>query len=58
MSQQNPRWFTFKRLLTKPPVSKLKRCWMLVPSTRLLFTPDKLDYVSKMKWPKGKSAAA
>jgi len=42
----------------KPPVSKLKRCWMLVPSTRLLFTPDKLDYVSNMKWPKGKSAAA
>lgn len=33
----------------KPKPSKLKRCWLLVPGTNLLFQPDRLDSVSKMK---------
>ncbi len=37
----------------KPKPSKLKRCWMLVPGTKLLFSPDKLDSVARMKWPAG-----
>ena len=33
----------------KPPPSKLKRCWLIVPGRKLLFTPDKRDYVAHMK---------
>tara|TARA_R110000824_G_scaffold184337_3_gene365288 strand:- start:681 stop:1115 length:435 start_codon:yes stop_codon:yes gene_type:complete len=33
----------------KPQSSKLKRCWLLVPGTKLIFTPDRLDSVAKMK---------
>ena len=39
----------------KPKPSKLKRCWLLVPGTKLLFAPDKLDTTSKMKRPAAKS---
>ena len=35
----------------KPKPSKLKRCWMIVPGRKLLFTADRLDSVCKMKWP-------
>jgi len=33
----------------KPPASKMKRCWLIVPGRKLLFTPDKRDYVATMK---------
>ena len=33
----------------KPKPSKLKRCWLLVPGTRLAFGQDKRDFVAKMK---------
>ena len=33
----------------KPTSSRLKRCWLLVPGTKLLFTEDKQDFVARMK---------
>lgn len=33
----------------KPKPSKLKRCWLLVPGTKLCFSPDRRDFVAKMK---------
>ena len=36
----------------KPPPSPMKRCYLLVPGTKLLFKPDANDYVATMKWPK------
>jgi predicted metal-dependent peptidase len=38
----------------KPPPSKLKRCWLIVPGRKLIFTPDKRDYVAHMKKSKEK----
>lgn len=43
---------------SKPKPSKLKRCWLIVPGRQLLFSPDKRDFVAKMKGPKDKSQAA
>jgi predicted metal-dependent peptidase len=34
---------------SKPKPSKLKRCWLLVPGTKLCFSSDKRDFVAKMK---------
>jgi predicted metal-dependent peptidase len=34
---------------SKPAPSKLKRCWLLVPGTKLVFSPDRLDSVANMK---------
>ena len=34
---------------SKPKPSKMKRCWLLVPGTKLVFGPDKRDFVAKMK---------
>ena len=34
---------------SKPPASRLKRGWLLVPGTNLLFDSDKRDFVMKMK---------
>ena len=39
----------------KPKPSKLKRCWLLVPGTKLLFSPDRLDSVAKMNRTKKKT---
>jgi len=36
----------------KPKPSKMKRLYLLVPGSKLLFTPDNNDSVSKMKQPK------
>ena len=33
----------------KPKPSKLKRCWLLVPGTKLCFSSDRRDFVAKMK---------
>ncbi len=33
----------------KPKPSRLKRCWLLVPGTKLIFESDKRDFVAKMK---------
>tara|TARA_R110002110_G_scaffold244519_2_gene460888 strand:- start:2717 stop:3976 length:1260 start_codon:yes stop_codon:yes gene_type:complete len=34
---------------SKPKASRLKRCWLLVPGTKLVFDSDKRDFVAKMK---------
>jgi len=36
----------------KPGPSKVKRCYLLIPGTKLLFEKDRNDYVANMKWPK------
>jgi len=36
----------------KPKPSKMKRLYLLVPDSKLLFEPDNNDSVSKMKQPK------
>ena len=36
---------------SKPSPSKLKRCWLLVPGTNLLFDADKRDSIARMKKP-------
>tara|TARA_B100000131_G_scaffold295127_1_gene311859 strand:- start:17072 stop:18424 length:1353 start_codon:yes stop_codon:yes gene_type:complete len=40
----------------KPTPSKLKRGWLLVPGTKLIFDPDNRDFVMKMKTPAKKAA--
>jgi len=40
----------------KPKPSKMKRCWLLVPDTKLIFDPAKLDTVCYMKQPKAMAA--
>jgi predicted metal-dependent peptidase len=40
----------------KPKPSKLKRCWLLVPDTKLIFEADRLDSVAKMKKPASMAA--
>ena len=40
----------------KPTTSKLKRGWLLVPGTKLLFDADNRDFVMKMKTPAKKAA--
>lgn len=41
---------------SKPTPSKLKRGWLLVPGTKLLFDADNRDFVMKMKTPMKKAA--
>ena len=36
----------------KPVPARMKRCYLLVPGQKLLFTPDPSDFVVQMKWPK------
>ena len=33
----------------KPKPSRVKRCWLVVPGRKLVFTPDRRDFVAKMK---------
>jgi len=38
-----------------PPLRGVRRCWVIVPGRKLLFTPHKTDTVINLEWPKGGS---